>query len=356
MNKNSLFYRLIKTYVFFACTMGIVELVFVAFMVHVEGGTIDIRLQWLLFFLLVFGLHVWIYSLWTSRRVTRPLEEIAGAIREMKQGRFHERLHIQASHEFLQIQTDFNDMAETLQRAEAENLKLQESKQRMLVDISHDLKTPITTIQGYAQALQLGIVTDEEQRRKYLQLIYSKSTLVTGLIDDIFNLSKLDSPDIPLHAVPGDLAELLREAAAEYYEQFEAKEFTLQLDIPPIEVIVSYDEKLLQRAVTNLLSNALRYNPPGTEVTLRLEDLGSAVHLSVIDNGIGISDELKAVIFDPFVRGDASRKGDGGTGLGLSIARQIVRLHGGELSLNNQPGQTSFELVLYHEGNLKRTL
>ncbi|WP_438495631.1 sensor histidine kinase [Paenibacillus sp. IHBB 3054] len=349
MKKNTLLSRLVKSYILFACTLAVVGIAFLIMAIDVEQETITVSVQWLLLLLVLFGLNVLIYSVWTARRITRPLEQIAGAIREMRLRKFHKRLDIQTgdSDEFAQVQMYFNDLAESLQRTEAENRRLQLSKQRMLVDLSHDLKTPITTIQGYAKALQLGMADNEEKREQYLQLIYNKSQLVTSLIDDIFHLSKLDSPDFPVSVKPGDIAELLREAAADYYQQFEDKQFMLHVEIPSREVLVSYDTNLMRRAIANLLSNALRYNPPGTEVTLRLEQSEDVVRLAVIDNGVGISGELKAVIFDPFVRGDASRKRDGGSGLGLSIAKQMMVRQGGELNLDNRPGRTSFELVLY---------
>ncbi|WP_198015871.1 HAMP domain-containing sensor histidine kinase [Paenibacillus sp. HW567] len=315
--------------------------------VDVDQGTITVTIYSLLPLLLLFGLNVLFYSLWTSRKITKPLGQIAEGIREMQQGRFQKRLNIKASDEFVQVQQYFNDMAESLQRTEAENHRLQMSKDRMLVDLSHDLKTPITTIQGYAKALQLGYADNEDKREKYLQLIYTKSQFVTALIDDIFQMSKLDSPDFPVNMEPGDIAELLREATADYYEQFEDKQFVLNVEIPSDEVRVPHDAVLMRRALSNLLSNALRYNPKGTEVAIRLEQKKDSVRIAIIDNGVGISDELKAVIFEPFVRGDSSRQGDGGTGLGLAIARKMMQRQGGELVLDNRANRTAFELVLY---------
>ncbi|WP_334075391.1 MULTISPECIES: HAMP domain-containing sensor histidine kinase [Paenibacillus] len=347
MKKNTLYRRLVKSHIFSACTLVVTLLVFLGFAMDMERETVELRLSGLLFLLLLFGANVAVYSLWTAKRITGPLEQIAGAMGEMRQGRFEERLDIQATDEFARVERYFNALAESLQQAEAENRHLQESKRRMLVDLSHDLKTPVTSILGYAKALQLEMIDDETDRMKALQLIYNKSIQVASMIDDIFELSKLDSPDFPLRAAPGDLAELLRETVADYYDQFEERKFVLNLDIPAVQVTVAYNAGLLRRAVSNLLSNALRYNPPGTEMTVRLTDFGAMVRLEVIDNGVGISDALKAVIFEPFVRGDSTRKGDGGTGLGLSITKQIMERHGGELRLDNGNGQTSFELVLY---------
>ncbi|MEK3914279.1 MAG: sensor histidine kinase [Candidatus Pristimantibacillus sp.] len=349
LKRDKLIYRLIKSYTFFAITLGVVNLAFLFLVLDTDSQTIEISLPGLVLLLLFFGLNVYVYSLWTAKRITRPLEHIAGAIQRMERGQYAERLHIKAGYEFTVIQQHFNDMAETLERIELENRRLQDSKQQMLADLSHDLMTPITTIKGYANALQLGMVDSEEKKERYLQLIGNKATLVAALIDDIFNLSKLERTDYPLSAESGDLAELLREIAADYYDQFEDKRFVLELSIPSEEVIVDYDCNLMRRAISNLLANALMHNPSGTDVVIQLVDEKAVVRLSVIDNGIGISDRLKEVIFDPFVRGDYARPGDGGTGLGLAIAKQTLELHGGELNLDTSHGRTAFELVLYRK-------
>ncbi|MNO18908.1 Alkaline phosphatase synthesis sensor protein PhoR [compost metagenome] len=337
---------MIRSYIFFALTLGLVVVVFLMITLDIDNQTIEFTLPTLLLLLGLFGTSIYIYSLWTAKRITGPLEHIAEAIEKMGKGQYKERLPITADYEFAVIQHRFNEMAESLEQAEQENRRLQESKQLMLADLSHDLKTPITTIQGYAKAFQLGLVDSEEKRERYLQLIYNKATVVTSLIDDLFRLSKLERSDYPISVEQGDMAELLREIAADYYDSMEEKGMVMELDIPSGEVLADYDSGLMRRAIANLLSNALRHNPKGTEVLIALEESADEVMIIVRDNGIGISDELKAVIFDPFVRGDAARPGDGGTGLGLAISKQILELHRGELRLDNRNGLTVFELVV----------
>ncbi|MGZ7440128.1 sensor histidine kinase [Paenibacillus sp. TH7-28] len=346
MNQGKLFYAMFKTYVLFAVSLGAVILTFLAFVLDMDNRTIEVNLLELLLFLGVFAASSLLYSLWTAKRITGPLEQIASAIRRMEEGKYSERLNIAAGYEFSVIQQRFNDMAESLERSEAENRRLQESKRRMLADLSHDLKTPITTIQGYAKALELGILENEEEKKRFLRLISNKATHVTALIDQIFNLAKLDRPGYPMAMELVDVAELLREIAADFYEPLEAKNFQLEVEIPAEEVMAKCDPNLIRRAVSNLLSNALQHNPPGTRVTVQLTESEQCLSLAVADNGVGISDELKKTIFDPFVRGDAARREEGSSGLGLAIARQIAELHGGELHLSNTQGSTTFELML----------
>lgn len=346
MRKDKLFYVLFKSYALHILLMGAVITVFLLMISDVYGRVIEVNLLQLLLLLILLALCSLIYILWSAKRITRPLEQLSAAIGRMSEGKYSERLNVAAGYEFSIIQQRFNEMAESLELAQAETRRLQESKQRMLADLSHDLKTPVTTIQGYAKALELGLNENEDKKSRYLQLIYNKATLVAALVDQIFQFAKLDRPDYPLTRQEVDLSELLREITAEYYEPFEEKDFQLEVDIPAEEVTAACDPLLMRRAVSNLLSNALKHNPPGTRVTVKLQESERELSLQVTDNGVGIPEEANSMVFEPFVRGDATRQEDGGSGLGLAIARQIAELHGGELRLHSKPGTTTFNLLL----------
>jgi len=302
-------------------------------------------LQTLLLFLSLLMIAVYIFGKWTASRLTTPLRSIADGIQDIARGQYSKRLKFKASYELAQIQDDFNAMAEQLERTEKEKQHLEENKQRMLVDLSHDLKTPITTIRGYIEAMELGLINDEERRQRILRIISDKAELVSELIDDIFELSRLDSPDYPFDFQIADIAEFTREIAAEYYEAFAEKNFMFHFEIPKGEVIFSFNYTWLYRAVSNILSNALKYNPPGTTVRLKLLTTEKGIEIHIQDDGIGIPLAIKENIFDAFVRGDQSRKSDGGTGLGLAIAKQVIEKHGGNIKLTTN-GETSFILFL----------
>ncbi|WP_223555543.1 sensor histidine kinase [Lysinibacillus sphaericus] len=302
-------------------------------------------LQTLLLFLSLLTVAVYIFGKWTSSRLTTPLRSIADGIRDIARGQYNKRLNLKTSYELAQIQEDFNVMAKQLERMEKEKKCLEENKQRMLVDLSHDLKTPMTTIRGYIEAMELGLINEEERRQRILRLISDKAELVSELIDDIFELSKLDSPNYPFSVQIADIAEFIREIAAEYYEVFAEKNFIFQFEIPKREINFSFNYTWLYRAVSNILSNALKYNPPGTTVRLKLFTTEKGVEIHIQDDGVGIPLAIKENIFEAFVRGDQSRKSDGGTGLGLAIAKQVIEKHGGNITLTTN-GETSFVLFL----------
>ncbi|MCC3359328.1 sensor histidine kinase [Bacillus sp. REN16] len=238
--------------------------------------------------------------------------------------------------------------AEELERKNREMTRLEESKKQMLADISHDLKTPITTIQGYSKALYEGVVTEEEQMKKYLTYIYDKSIRVTSLIDELFMFSKLDSPDVPIQKEMKDICEFYRGVIAEHFDLFEEKEMELEINIPDKKLMYPFDPKLLNRAISNLLQNTNKYNPDGTEIYLTLIQTEDNIFIEVGDNGVGIREEIAQTLFDPFVRGDKSRMNDGGSGLGLAITKKIVELHNGTIYVDTTPkqGKTNFIIEL----------
>lgn len=223
---------------------------------------------------------------------------------------------------------------ELLAQEEAQKLARDQRRNLMLSDIAHDIKTPITTICGYSKALSEGVV-DEKDRQSYLDVIYAKAMRMDELVTLLFEYVKLESEGFTLHRELGDLAEFTREMAAHLYADFEGREMELVLEIPEERVPFEMDRLQLGRAVTNLLTNAVRYGKEGGRVLVRLQDY----ELTVADEGEPIDPEFAAHIFEPFARGDKARSSKGGSGLGLGISRKIVEMHGGKLLLIQSFGE-----------------
>ncbi len=289
----------------------------------------------LILFLVLFSLNIFLYSKWTAAKISRPLSRITASIRELRAGRLDTRMDFKAENEFLQIRDAFNEMAERLESAQKENIRLEEARNRMFIDISHDLKTPITVIGGYSKALAENLVREEGKKKRYIETIYNKSMHVSNMIEDVFELAKLDFKKDGPDTEVSDMAEFLRDMTAEHYEQIEDKGLLLDLHIPEERVMYSFDRKEMTRAISNILGNAICYNPPGTSIYVGLYDASERIIIVIADNGTGICTDVRKSIFDPFVRGDASRNSSGGTGLGLAIAKKIVEKHGGTLKLED---------------------
>ena len=217
----------------------------------------------------------------------------------------------------------------------------------LLSDIAHDIKTPLTTLCSYSKALSDDLVQGEK-RQEYLQAIYSKSMRMNELITLLFEYVKMDSVGYELHKEECDLGEMLRECTASLYSDFEDRMIALKVEIPEKPMPYNMDRQQMMRAVTNLLTNAVRYGKEGGKTLVRLSDYT----ITVADDGLPIGAELAEHIFDPFSRGDRSRSTEGGSGLGLSIASRIVTMHGGELRLdcNYRHGYTkAFRMTLMKE-------
>lgn len=221
---------------------------------------------------------------------------------------------------------------ELLEEEKERQLDFERKRNLLLSDIAHDIKTPITTICGYSRALSEGVAS-EEKIRNYLDAICEKALRIDELITLLFEYVKLDSEGYTLHKKSVDLAELLRETLAAFYTDFEEKQIALTIDIPEEALPCKIDSLQMRRAVTNLLTNALRYGK--RKVLVRLK----SYCITVADDGEPIDPEFAKRIFEPFSREDSVRTTKDGNGLGLSISAKIIQMHGGTLSLDSTFGE-----------------
>lgn len=300
-------------------------------------------------FLGVYIFTMLVFVRWLSRRVKKPLALLANGMQQLADGSHGAQLRYSGPVEFEQMCDSFNRMSERLQTAEQERQKAERDKQKMLADISHDLKTPITVIQGYAKAINDGLIAPEQQPA-YLETISSKSAALTELINTFYDYSRLEHPEFKLTMARRDLCEVLREYLAEQYGEIELCGFSLEVDIPETPLVCQLDTVQLRRVFENLLSNALKHNAPGTRLLFAAscEPDTRKARVLIADSGSGIAPELAKHLFDAFVVGDASRTTRHGSGLGLAVVQKIVQAHGGTITLLPADGgwSTRFEILL----------
>jgi len=232
------------------------------------------------------------------------------------------------------VMAEFHQIQEEREQQQRE---FDRKRNLMLSDIAHDLRTPVTTVSGYAKALADHMVQEPEKQQEYLNAIQNKSVRIGNLINLLFEYVKLDSEGFALNGKTLDLCELLRENAAMLYAEMEENGMTLTADIPEETIPVWADELQLSRVVTNLLTNAMQHNPKGTRIGLFAYRELERLYVLVADSGILIPEEQAQHLFDPFTRGDKARVSDGRNGLGLSIVSKIVQMHGWDLKLVQQP-------------------
>lgn len=220
---------------------------------------------------------------------------------------------------------------------ECQQREFDRKRNLMLSDIAHDLRTPVTTVSGYARALADHMVQEPEKQQEYLKVIQNKSIRIGNLINLLFEYVKLDSEGFALDRKTVDLCELLRENAAMLYAELEENQMTLVADIPEEPILILADELQLSRVITNLLTNAMQHNPKGTRIGLFAYRELERIYVLVADSGKMIPEEQAQHLFDPFTRGDKARVSDGRSGLGLSIVSKVVQMHGWDLKLVQQP-------------------
>lgn len=277
-----------------------------------------------------------------------PLEKLNKAMELLTEGKRKKPVDYSGPREFVDICDRFNIMVSKLEDSENQRKKLMNDKERMMADISHDLKTPITSIQGYAKALSDGIIVDED-KDKYIKIIYEKSKKLTELINIFHEYSKLEHPDFNLIFEKVDLSEYLRAYIALKYEDIVESGFNIEVDIPEEEMEIKIDKVQLQRVFDNILGNSIKHNEKGTNIYVSLKEKNDIYEIIIADDGKGISKDIANNIFEAFTVGDESRNSKQGSGLGLAIAKTIVDIHGGTIELEPESLKkfsTQFKIIL----------
>lgn len=249
----------------------------------------------LLYIIIIIGFVCWLY-----KTVKKPIDLLNDAILDFSDGTLDNKLEYRGAKEFVQICDSFNKMAERLEESEQRRRQVEDSKQKMLADISHDLKTPITVIQGYSKAICDGIVPDD-RKSQYLSTIYQKSFVLTGLINKLYEFSKLEHPDFKIVGVKMDICECLRAYLSVKYNEIDLAGFNLEVDIPEERLFCIVDKLHLNRAFENILANSLKHNPAGTTVYFRIKRQGESAVITIADNGAGIPKEIIANILMPLL-------------------------------------------------------
>ncbi len=298
-----------------------------------------------LFYLLMLTIVTFVYSKLSSIGIIKPLRQLSESVQLFRNGNYSTRVDFKLKNEFKDIQDAFNDMAEQIEEETAMKEQSENNRKKLIADISHDLKTPLANTMGYAELLIRDNNINDEQQRAFLQTIYQNSLRANNLIIDMFELSKMDSPDFKLQISHIDVCEFLRQQIGEIVPQLEQSGYTYEVHIPEEEIFADIDMTHMQRMIQNLTANTLQHTPKGTHIVIYLSKQNDEIQISYSDNGGGIPDNLTDHIFDPFVRGDAARSTQG-TGLGLAIVNKIVAAHGGSIRLENNNNGCSFIITL----------
>ncbi|MRN54002.1 HAMP domain-containing sensor histidine kinase [Paenibacillus monticola] len=314
---------------------------------HIMGNIGDIY-----FFLILFiPLAILFFFLLTKPYLTY-FNEISKGIHHLANGEFKNRVHISSRDEFRIIAEDLNLASEKLQEAVEKGDFAENSKDQLVVNLAHDLRTPLTSVLGYLDLILKDEGLTEEQIKHFISIAFNKSQRLEKLIDGLFDITRMNYGMLPVEKKRIDVSELLRQLNEELYPVFEKNHLISRLTITP-NLYISGDGELLARVFENLLTNATRYGKDGLYVDINCHLDSGHVIIQVVNYGGHIAPEDLPHIFDMYYTSDRARTHqEGSTGLGLFIARNIVVQHEGTLSVESSVVRTLFEVQLPLASNI----
>ena len=276
-----------------------------------------------------------------SRRILAPVESLSRAARDLARGDFSRRVPVSSRDEVGELARTFNTMAEELAATE-------EMRRNLVADVAHELRTPLSNVRGYLEAIRDGVVKPEAAT---LNSMNEEVLLLTRLIEDLQELAQAESGQLNFNLQQCDMSEVSKKSVAALQPKAEAAGITVDLNAEYDAPAVA-DQERMSQVLRNLLVNAINYTPAGGRVNLTVVPRRGDVEVTVRDTGIGIPAEELPHVFERFYRVDKSRsRATGGVGLGLTIARRLVEAHGGRISVTSLPGRgTTFSFTVPVDG------
>ena len=272
----------------------------------------------------------------------RPLEELVGASQRLAGGDLDARVKVGGLSETAALGTAFNEMAAELQRRAGERDQLETMKDEFVLTASHELRSPLTSVQGFAELLMLERDRLSSKQADTVEVILDNTRHLVRLLNDLLDLARSDAGRLTIKPAPTEVAALVEDPARTMLSQTQAKGQHLTQQIQPGLPPVDVDRDRMRQVLVNLLTNAHEYCPEGAAINVSATGGADGVWLAVSDDGPGMAADQLEHIFERFTRGDAGlTQHVGGTGLGLAISKSLVELHGGTIGAESTPGQGS---------------
>jgi signal transduction histidine kinase len=311
--------------------------------------------------LLYAGLTALLFGLFIVTTLTNRIDKLSQAARRLAEGKLDTRLAVEGSDELARLAEAFNWMADSLQKLDREQRLVEQTRRTLIAGVSHDLRTPLTTMRVMVEAMADGVVTDPDTISRYVRSTLSELQHLSRLIDDLFELAKLDAGQLDLQFDVSSLSDLISDVLSSMSVQANQHHIRLNGSVNPDADLVYMAPDKIQRVIYNLLDNALCYTPPDGLVTIMACREGTNVRVDVHNTGSFIDPVHAPYIFESFYRGESSRvRGDDGrrgTGLGLAIARGFVEAHRGKIWVESTPERgTTFSFTIPERPSTARTL
>lgn len=306
----------------------------------------NIAMLQLLIPIVLFLVTPYIFALFFFGRINRRLKKLNQAMNQIDAQGSMVALEDRSNDEIGQLTRHFNSMSKRISDQVSQIQEFETKRKTLIANISHDLRTPLTMIQGYAETLHSGMVQGEEEKKSYIEIILRRSRYMDQLLQKLFEISRLDTHKDRIRLEKVNCSEQLRRIAADYVRVLESRGMEFDIQIPERAIYSRIDSHLFERAVRNLIENAIQYGSAGVYLGLALEMNRDQLEIKIIDRGPGIPEEQQRRIFERFYRGSDGREGEG-IGIGLSIVKEIAAAHEGSVQLQSIPyEQTAFSLIL----------
>ena len=277
-------------------------------------------------------------ALFIARRQSQPIRQINEAVQAFAHGDFDRRVTIQGADEAAQLAQSFNSMAEELGR-------LDQSRRSFVANVSHELRSPMTCIQGYVQGMLDGTIREDE-REKYLGTVLSETQRLTKLISELLDLSRFESGKLPLEKTRFDIDELILGILFKYERRIEDKGIDVEISFKEQPCYVLADSARITQVITNLVDNAVKFAAEKGRIVIWTHVVDALCYVTIKNDGAGIPAADLPFVFERFYKVDKAHTSGGGTGLGLAIAKRIVEQHGQSISVTSSGGMTSFVFTL----------
>ena len=282
-----------------------------------------------------------------QRKSLKYIGKIAVAVQNISEGDLNTQIEVLGDDEFSMIAENLNRMEADIRELMDKEREAERTKNELITNVAHDLRTPLTSIIGYLELLSKGITLEPEMQQKYIDIAYTKAKRLEKLIEDLFGFTKMNYGKISMNVGNVDIVKLLGQLLEEFYPSFADKNLTYELVSNVPAQIITADGNLLARLFDNLINNAIKYGADGKKVLVKIHAEEEIVTVSVTNYGYVIPADELPLIFNKFYRVEQSRSTTtGGTGLGLAIAKSIVDMHGGTIAVASDLNGTVFTVKL----------
>ncbi|MFT4412879.1 sensor histidine kinase [Fredinandcohnia humi] len=315
---------------------------FVYFLQRLENE-VDVFILFILFTIVM----TFIYHILLSVKNTYHFVTISESVEKIAEGNFHAQAPVKGNKELKALAKNINQMSEQMKNAITEEKKANYAKNELITNVSHDLRTPLTSIIGYLKLIDKDVYKDEVELRYYANIAFEKALRLNRMVDDLFEYTRVNQDKRILKLVEFNLVELLGQVISQFIPLLKENEMEASLNTTDDKILINADPDKLMRVFENIMTNAIKYGKTGRRIDITLVGNKTEVIIELKNYGPAIPSAALPHLFDRFYRVESSRSEEtGGSGLGLAISKSIVSLHDGEIQVESSEKETVFEVKL----------